>query len=161
MGWTNWLGLTLLRRVAEAGVDDASCRSVRALHILLKTPAAFIPGESVKKSPKRTKNHINRNRRSCFWWRKNRVKSLLKGQYPEIFYSGFFIKELLLVWLYTHRKNFEFFWMLKDLFVFIINFPVYSPLGSRNSLVYSNLGVGTIGVFISEIHQWRMHRRVV
>ncbi len=33
----------------------------------------------------------------------------LKGQCHEIFYSGFFIKELLLVPLDTPRKDFEFF----------------------------------------------------
>jgi hypothetical protein len=54
-----WLRLTLLRLVAEVGVDDASSRSVRALHTVLKTPEAFIPEESVRASPKRASFHIN------------------------------------------------------------------------------------------------------
>jgi hypothetical protein len=60
VGWTNWL-----RTYSdEAGVDDASCRSVRTLHILLRTPVAFIPKESVRKSLIRAKNLI-----SCVsWW---------------------------------------------------------------------------------------------
>ncbi len=37
------------------------------------------------------------------------VKDSLKGQYNEFFYSGFFIKQLLLVPFDTHRKDFKFF----------------------------------------------------
>jgi hypothetical protein len=59
VGLTYRLRLTLLRLVAEAGVDDPSSRYLRALHTVLKTPAAFIPEESVKKTPKRASFHIN------------------------------------------------------------------------------------------------------
>jgi hypothetical protein len=59
VGWTYWLRLTLLRLVAEAGVDDASSRSLRTLHTILKTPAAFIPEESVRASPKRARFSID------------------------------------------------------------------------------------------------------
>jgi hypothetical protein len=59
VGWTYWLRLTLLRLVAEAGVEDASSRAVRTLHIILENPAACIPEESVRARLKRARFSIN------------------------------------------------------------------------------------------------------
>jgi hypothetical protein len=42
----------------------------------------------------------------------------------------FFIKHLLLVPLYTPRKDFEFFRIFEELFEFVIDSPVYSLPGS-------------------------------
>ncbi len=36
-----------------------------------------------------------------------------------------------------HRKDFKFFWIFEELFVFVIDSPVYSPPGSQDSPVYS------------------------
>jgi hypothetical protein len=47
----------------------------------------------------------------------------------------FFIKQLLLVLLDTPRKDFDFFRLFEELFVFVIDFLVYSPPGSRASPV--------------------------
>jgi hypothetical protein len=52
----------------------------------------------------------------------------------------YFIKQLLLVPLDMPRKDFKFFRIFEKLFVFLINSPVYSIPGSRDSLVYSPLG---------------------
>jgi hypothetical protein len=52
----------------------------------------------------------------------------------------FFIKQLLLFLLDMPRKDFKFFWIFKKLFVFVIDSPVYSLPGSRDSLVSSPLG---------------------
>ncbi len=65
---------------------------------------------------------------------------ILKGECLEIFYSGFFIKQLFLVPLDMHRKYFELFGIFEALIVFVIDFSVYSPPWSRDSPVYSSLG---------------------
>jgi hypothetical protein len=64
---------------------------------------------------------------------------LFKGQCHEIFYSGFFIKQLVIVPLNTSGKDFKFFRIFEELFVFVVDLPVYSPPGSRNSPLYSSL----------------------
>ncbi len=48
----------------------------------------------------------------------------------RFFYSGFFIRNLLLVPLDTPRKDFKFFRRFKELFEFVIDSPVYSSPGS-------------------------------
>ncbi len=63
----------------------------------------------------------------------------LKEQCDKIFLLWvFFIKQLLLL-LDTPRKDFKFF-EHSELFVFVINSPVYSPVGSQDTPVYSSLG---------------------
>ncbi len=52
----------------------------------------------------------------------------------------FFIKHLLLVPLYTPRKDFNFFRIFEELFEFVMDSLVYSILGSWDSTVYSILG---------------------
>ncbi len=65
----------------------------------------------------------------------------LSGQCHEIFLTlDFFIKHLLIVSLDTPRKDFEFFRIFEE---FVIDSPVYSLPGGRDSPVYSSV------VFIS------------
>jgi hypothetical protein len=68
----------------------------------------------------------------------------LKGQCHEIFYSGFFIKQLLPVPLDTPRKDLEFFRIYEELFVFVIKSSVYSPPGRRDSRCLHHRGVVTL-----------------
>jgi hypothetical protein len=49
----------------------------------------------------------------------------------DFFYSGFFIKQLLLVQPDTPRKDFEFFRIFEELFCVHNQLPVYSSPGSR------------------------------
>ncbi len=60
-----------------------------------------------------------------------------KGTVSRDFLACFFIKLLLLVHLYLTRRDFEFFRMFKELFAFVIDSLMYSPPGSRESLMYS------------------------
>jgi hypothetical protein len=55
----------------------------------------------------------------------------------DFFTLVFFIKQLLLVLWDMHRKDFEFFWIFKELILVAIDSPLYSPTGSRTSPVYS------------------------
>jgi hypothetical protein len=64
----------------------------------------------------------------------------LKGQCHEHFYWFFFFIKQLLVPLDMPRKDLEFLRFFKELFVFVINSPVYSPPRSRDSKVYSPPG---------------------
>jgi hypothetical protein len=64
--------------------------------------------------------------------------SILKGRCHEIFYSGFFIRHLLLVPLDTPRKELEFVRIFEELFEFVIDSPMYSLQGSLDSSVYSS-----------------------
>ncbi len=63
----------------------------------------------------------------------------LKGQCYKIFLFWFFHqKQLLLVPLDTPWNHFNFFRILEELFIFVINSLVYSPPGSWDSPVYSS-----------------------
>ncbi len=54
----------------------------------------------------------------------------LKAQCHAIFYSGIFIKQLLLVPLDKPRMDFKFFPIIEELFMVLIGSPVYSSPGS-------------------------------
>ncbi len=57
-----------------------------------------------------------------------------KGTVSRDFFTlVFFIKHLLLVSLDTPRKDFKFFRIFEELFKFVIDSPVYSQPGSRDS----------------------------
>ncbi len=56
---------------------------------------------------------------------------ILKGTVSRDFLTlGFNIKQLPQIPLDTRGKDFKFFQIFKELFVFIFNFPAYSPTGS-------------------------------
>jgi hypothetical protein len=78
-----------------------------------------------------------------------RIKGYRICQCHEIFYPGFFRKQLLLVPLDTSRKGFDFFQIFEELLVFVIDSSVYSPPGSRDSLVYSSPGSRDFPVYSS------------
>ncbi len=68
-------------------------------------------------------------------------KNILKGSVSRDFFTlVFFIKHLLLVSLDTPRQDFEIVRIFEELFEFVINSPVYSQWGSRDSLMYSSPG---------------------
>jgi hypothetical protein len=60
----------------------------------------------------------------------------IKGQCHEILYSVLFIKQLLLVPSDKPKKDFEIFRIFKELFVFIIDSPVYSSQGNQDFSLY-------------------------
>jgi hypothetical protein len=65
----------------------------------------------------------------------------LKGTVSRDFLTlVFFIKHLLLVPVDKPGKNFELFRIFEELFEFVIDYPVYSLPGSRDSPVYSSPG---------------------
>jgi hypothetical protein len=66
---------------------------------------------------------------------------LKRDSVTRFFYSGFFIKQLLLVAFNMPTKNFEFFWIFKELFIHICNrLPgvLYSPPMNKDSWVFSS-----------------------
>ncbi len=75
------------------------------------------------------------------WYTTTTAVHMLKGQCHEIFYSGFFIKQLLLFPSDMPRKDFEFFRIFMKLFICVIDSPVMNTLGSRDSPVCSSLGI--------------------
>jgi hypothetical protein len=65
----------------------------------------------------------------------------VKGTVSRDFFTlVFFIKQLLLVPLNMARQDFKFFRIFEELFEFVIDTPVYSLPGSRDSPVYSSPG---------------------
>jgi hypothetical protein len=89
-------------------------------------------GKSQKK--RKTPGHGDRKNTKCEQ-RCNYENADLKGNVTRFFDSGFSIKQL--VPLYTSRKDFEFFRIFEELFVFVIDSPLYSQPGSRDSSFYS------------------------
>jgi hypothetical protein len=62
----------------------------------------------------------------------------LKNSVTSIFYCVFLIEQIFLVPLAPPRKDFEFFRIFDEIFVFVINSLVYSPQRSRDSPAYSS-----------------------
>jgi hypothetical protein len=54
--------------------------------------------------------------------------------------SVFFIVKQLLLALDTPRKDFEFCRIFAELFIFVIDHPLYSPPAGQDSLLYSQPG---------------------
>ncbi len=71
----------------------------------------------------------------------------LKGLCHEIFYSGFFLEQVLLVPIDMSKHYIVFCRTVLELYVFLHESLVYSPLGSCDFLMYSP--TGSHGVFIT------------
>ncbi len=90
------------------------------------------------------------------------VFSFLKGQCQEIFSLVFFIKQLLLD---MRRNDFEFFRMFEELFVFVIDSPVYSPPGNQTPrcihLLWSHEYTGELPKLVYKKSCWcKIHHEV-
>jgi hypothetical protein len=65
------------------------------------------------------------------------VDHVASAKLYEVSLVFFVIRQPLLIPLDMSRKNFEYFRIFEELFVFVIDSLVYSPPGSRDSPLYS------------------------
>ncbi len=102
--------------------------------------------------------------RQIFFWQTSPPPSIicqfqhLKGQCHEILRLWVFFKQFLLVPLETPRNYFKYFRIFEELFIFVIDSPVYSPPGSRDSQVYSPPGKHDFPVYSSPETPWCIHQ---